>query len=89
MQMVHTLKGGGMMKLNVRQMLQCCNDSDLSPIRRRPLSQTTKCKTYVVLNTTSVVVPTTNHITRLWNGGVLILFILYGWGPKEEYNIPR
>ena len=83
MQMVYTLKGW-YDEIKGETMLQCCNVSNLSPIGRRSLFLHYKMLTYVVLSTTSMVVPTTNHITRLWNGGVLILFILYKWNPRRS-----
>ena len=87
--MVYTLKGWydeikGETDVAVLQRLKF-----IAYWKKAPFPHTTQCKTHVVLSTTNMVVPTTNHITRLWNGSVLILFILYGWGPKEEGNIPR
>ena len=87
MQMVHTLKGRydeikGETDVAMLQHLEF-----IAYWKKAPFSHTTQCKTYVVLSTTNMVVPTTNHITRLWNGGVVILFILYGWRSKEECNI--
>ena len=68
MQMVHTLKGRydeikGETNVAVLQRLEF-----IAYWKKAPFL---KCKTHVVLSTTNMVVPTTNHITRLWNGDTI------------------
>ena len=75
--MVHTLKG---------QYDEIKGETDVAMLQRlefiaywkkAPFLTLQNTRPHVVLSTTNMVVP------------LLILFILYGWGPKEECNISR
>ena len=76
--MLHTLKGWydeikGETDVAVLQWLEFIAYWKKTPFLTLQNARPMWC---LALSTTSMVVPTTNHIARLWSVGVLILFIL-------------